>query len=239
MLLNYLQIIAYNGYGSNIAQTTFLNSSMSTDKEFLRTLANSKIRDGDDVYTYLLCAVERQDIEQVNRLLDLGARINEPNSDDWTPLMAAIERDNLGLVKHLFSKGATLRKHKRGWNPLYLTSFRSNPEMARYVCQKGIPVDRDSVDSDGLTCCMGAAWLGDLDLLEAEIRAGAGLETRSRSGQTALMLAAEKGNLYVMKRLIELGANKHMRDNFDRTVFSIADKRGHREIVDYLQSLNE
>ena len=230
MLLDYLQIIAYNRYGSDIAQCVLLNRWTTKDKEFLRTIINSKIRNGDELFTYLIRAVESGVLEQVIHVLELGARINDSDSDGWTPLMCAIGADSLAIVTLLMERGARIRTHSRGWTPLYLTSFRANPELASYLCAQGC----SGQDSEGFSPLLGACWIGDLELVTQLVEAGADIEWLSRSGQTALMVAAERGWTPIVQYLCNKGARTFTIDNFGRTAVSLAQLRNYSTIVECL-----
>ena len=79
----------------------------------------------------------------------------------------------------------------------------------------------DFTDKQGYTALILAAKLGNLELCESYIKAGADLNKQNHKGETALMVAAKEGHLDIVSELIKAGANMDIRGrhtpNFDGT----------------------
>lgn len=76
-----------------------------------------------------------------------------------------------------------------------------------------------------------AAKRGDLDAVNAALKAGIDVNATVQHGWTALHAAAERSRVEVLKRLIEAGANVNAREYLDVTPLHWAAIRGPREAV--------
>lgn len=81
--------------------------------------ADLEVEARENKVTPLLVAIERNDAEALNILLDKGAQVNRTNRDRFSPLMAAAEHGQTEVVRKLLSRGAEVNVHdRRGLTPL-------------------------------------------------------------------------------------------------------------------------
>ena len=86
----------------------------------------------------LYTAVQKGDVQDVEKHLLLGEKINEKNSTyGWTPLHKAVAMDNKEIVKVLLDHGArTDLKDQWGQTPLELATKLGHSEVADMIRKK-------------------------------------------------------------------------------------------------------
>jgi len=83
-----------------------------------------------------------------------------------------------------------------------------------------------------------AAYRGDLDGVELQLRGGADVHsTQHRTGMTPLHMAALGGNAAVVRRLLKAGANATALDDHLRPAAVYARRRGHAAAVEVLEKV--
>ena len=74
-----------------------------------------------DLQEKLIHAIWREDIREVEALLESGADINAAGSKGWTPLMQAAEMQNLSIARLLLQREARINHAGRdGCTPLHI-----------------------------------------------------------------------------------------------------------------------
>lgn len=180
----------------------------------------------------LFNAVLKEDMEQVQKLLEAGACVNaQEEVGSWAPLHAAVQNCREDLVSLLLEHGADpLLKKRNGATPFIIAGIMGHVGLLELFLSKGAQVDE--CDHNGFTALMEAAMYGH----EAAVRflhaRGAEVNLRQpvgkeqvrlrKGGATALMRAAESGHPEVVKALLELGAEVDIRDNCGRNALIYA-----------------
>ena len=156
--------------------------------------------------TALADAAERGDEQAVRALIKAHADVNAPGSGDTSALLWVVRRQDLALAKDLIHAGADVnRPNGYGLRPLYLAIDNSDTAMVRLLLQS--KADPSAADPTGEPVLIRAAKIGNLDVVDALLDAGAAVDTPDTGfQQTALMAAARGGYAPVVKRLIERGA---------------------------------
>lgn len=95
--------------------------------------------------------------------------------------------------------------------------------------------DVDSMDAEGVTALMEAAWKGDVEVAEMLIDTGADLDVKDNNGCTALWLASREGHRKVVELLIDKGADLDSRTVYGSTSLMAATRHGHTEIAELLR----
>lgn len=85
-----------------------------------------------------------------------------------------------------------------------------------------------------LTALLEAAREGNLEGVNAALKAGADVNGKAGSGWTALHAAAERGHAHVIKRLVEAGGKANVQESLGVTPLHWAAVRGPREAVEML-----
>lgn len=97
-------------------------------------------------------------------------------------------------------------------------------------------IDTKTRDCQGHSPLMKAAALGDLELADELILAGAEVDQQSFMEQTALYLAARAGHELVVNRLLKALANVHLQDTNGNSALMAAAFKGHSKIVTLLKN---
>jgi uncharacterized protein len=125
--------------------------------------------------------------------------VNLPNAHDETPLMYTALLGDLPRTQQLLSKGAKI--NQPGWSALHYASIKGHSKIVALLISKGAKVNEHSPDGD--TPLILAVRSGDVDTVQALIRAGAdpllsnfkaqnAIETAQSEGRRSLATALEK-----------------------------------------------
>lgn len=89
-----------------------------------------------------------------------------------------------------------------------------------YMLQQ--PVAVDSIDAQGHTSLMWAAYQGDAISVDILLKHASSLTARDATGLTPLHWAVVRGNRFCIKRIIEAGADLHAKDDSGKTPHDLA-----------------
>ena len=110
-----------------------------------------------------IAAIQTNNIDAVNALLDAGADVNEPAYTTKTPLHYASHSRNKDILNLILSKGADLEaKTEQGFTPLSYAVGLNHPDNCRILLEAGAEVD--SVDNWKRTNLNVAAYRGLADV---------------------------------------------------------------------------
>jgi hypothetical protein len=154
----------------------------------------------------LVVAAERDDLDEVRRLLDGGTPVNASNSIlGTTALLAAAGQGRVEVVRLLLERGADVNARSGGWTPLPLAlSSGVSPEIARLLVAHGANVNAREPDLQR-TALMIAAVSGELELVRDILDKGAEVNALDADGKTALDVA---GNPAITALLHAHGAQR-------------------------------
>jgi ankyrin repeat protein len=124
---------------------------------------------------------------------------NLPNSHNETPLMYTALVGDLPRTQQILSKGA--RVNQPGWSALHYAAIKGHTKIVSLLISKGANVNEHSPDGD--TPLILAVRSGDVDTVQALIKAGAdpllsnfkaqnAIETAKSEGRKSLATALEK-----------------------------------------------
>lgn len=105
----------------------------------------------------------------------------------------------------------------------------ANPPLV--PVEHDIPVDVRAKSRHGTTPLLDAVRSHRLDVIDAVLRAGAGVNAGDGYGTTPLMIAASNGDMPALDRLIEGGANVNAQDAQGTTALMFAAGVGEKEAV--------
>jgi len=161
-------------------------------------------------------AAARGDINEVNRLLDEGADLNEKDGNGFTAIALAAMNGKSNMVKLLADRGAdvNIKELGGGWTPLHLAVARTaDIETVRALIEKG--ADLNVKDSHKWTPLHWATYYGRAGIVRLLVEAGSDLTARADrffvfSGGTALEIAREKGLTDIALIITEAAKGKTM-----------------------------
>lgn len=163
----------------------------------------SKISD-----TALMLAVEQQQQEMVNWLLNIGANLNVTKKDNgYTALMLAVSAKNVKIAELLLTKGAdTNINNSLGYHPIHLAALEQDIAMINLLA-KHCNIDQKSNNIEQITALCVATEEGKLESIKALIKLGADLNAPRASNNTLpLHIAFSKNYISIAKELIIAGA---------------------------------
>jgi ankyrin repeat protein len=158
---------------------------------------------GDRIVSYLIKAIEKNDIEAVKVFIKKGADVNSPSESGETPLHWAITTGRRDLIELLIEKGANVNaRNNRGSTPLHGAAFLNQQESLLLLIDNGADVNSID-DKKGVTALHIAAGVGNLEIAELLIDHGADINFKDRNGLTALKYAIARGHKnveYILRR---------------------------------------
>ena len=179
----------------------------------------------------LYLAMQRGDIEQIERHMAWGTDMNQLNSDGYAPLHVAVSNGRVAIVRLLLKRGVDVqRKDAQGHDALYHAVLGSHLRIADLLLKAGAEMNA--------TALLLAAV--DQDVSEREVyrylnKHGADMNLRDRDGDTPLLKAIRKGNHKLAKHLVSFGADVTVTDATGKTALAIAKSLGLRDIAQLLQ----
>lgn len=241
-----------------------VNANTVPEEHYARTLRFGPPKDNDKAAprtfgeTPLLLAIQMDNGQMVQRLLDSGARFNARDGLGQTPLHTAVEKSSAEAMKHLIAHGADVNaKDNQGNTPLHL-SFRSG-EIAELLVQAGAEIN--VTNQNGLTPLdwavgwkeshtagvllahgatlklVSACILGNVDFVKSAIEADpavADAPIGNDKSESPLVIAALHGRVEIVRLLLEHGATMNYNDDRRTTPLHAAAEGGNTEIVKLL-----
>ena len=140
--------------GDAIAVNGFISAGMNP---------NAKDENGDTATT---SAAARGDAKVIGVLLKRGADINAPGRNGWTALLLALQEERREAADVLLSQSNIDLKAEtpEGMTALMLAVWHQRPEVVRTLLQRG--ADLNHQDKEGDAVVHGAAWLGNMPILQ-------------------------------------------------------------------------
>ena len=184
-----------------------------------------------DGTTALHWAVNRDDLDLVNRLLRAGANVKASNDFGVTPMSEAAVVGNVTMIARLLDAGADVESpNADGQTALMVLARTSQVEAVRALVRRGANVN--AVEQwRGQTALMWAAAQGQPAMVAALVAAGANVNARSTvndwqrqvtaepraiyrpaGGLTPLLYASREGCVECARTLVEAGADTNLPD---------------------------
>ena len=176
----------------------------------------------------LHAAVARGDLIDARELIELGARVDEPKSeeDSTTPLLIAAAKGNAEMVRLLLKSGADLTaRDDCENNALHLACSKGHVDVANRLIKAGCDIETRA--GNGATALHLAARKGHDDVVTLLLESGMDIESVDGKGATALHAACSGGYEDVVSLLIKRGADVAAEDGKGKTPRQIASKKGH------------
>ncbi len=163
--------------------------------------------DQDNIRLELWNAIDQEDLDQVNALLDQHTIDLNVYYKKKTFLTAAINKNNLAIVKALIQHHADVNQHDKSHRtPLYLSSALGQLDITRSLLNAGAIVNLPNNDSFGSTPLLAAASRGHDEIIDLLIQAGADVNEENLRESTPLELAHTNKHERTAEKLIQLGA---------------------------------
>ena len=152
----------------------------------------------------LILACEKEKLETVKKLINLGGNIDAVSNENLNLLMIAIQNNDLNMVKLLIDKGidkefSYKNKEKFEITPLTMSIMNNNDEIFDFLLEK-------KVDIDNKFPLFYAILSENIRATKRLITKGAKLEAEDRE-RRPLMLALARKNYELTRLLVDGGAS--------------------------------
>lgn len=152
-------------------------------------------------------AVEADDTQAAERLLQAGASAKAPNRYGATPLWLACTNGSPSMIALLLKAGADPNTALSDGETALMTAARTgNVDAVNVLLAHGAAVGGKEA-SRGQTALMWAAAEGHLAVVQRLLEADADVRARSTSGFTALVFATREGRIDIARALLKAGAD--------------------------------
>ena len=213
----------YNGRASLAVAVMckFLRSYLHEIKSNLLVQQSEIILD----FLELLCpikVVERNEVSQLSRLLEMSVDLNKHDRNGFTALHRAVQLDCIAAVKWL-SDCSTCHinsKDNDGNSPLILAIQLDKIESVRILINAGAEVKlKNNMRSSALHI---AAAGGQLEICQMLLEKGVKVDDINMKGKSPLHYAILYRSVDVVCLLLQYGAATDYRDKFDNTLLHLA-----------------
>ncbi|HUF74544.1 MAG TPA: ankyrin repeat domain-containing protein [Gammaproteobacteria bacterium] len=194
--------------------------------------ANVAEADGTSVLHY---AVERNDAELVDRLLDAGANADARNRYGVSPLYIAALNGNAGIVSILLDHGVDPNTALPEGETVLMTAARSG-DVATIDVLARAGADPDArEDWKGQTALMWAAAENNAPAIRRLLEAGADRDATSADGEfTAIKFAVRAGAIDATRALLDAGADVDATMTNGTSLLVLAVTNAHYELAGVL-----
>ena len=190
--------------------------------------------------TPLMCACYKGGrLDNIKRLLELGADIQQLDYDGWSALHFAARDSSPEIIEYLLSLGMTVNMtDKSGQTPLMCACYKGGGlDNIKRLLELGADIQQLEFN-DGWSALHFASRDSSPEIIEYLLSLGMTVNMTDKSGQTPLMCACYKGGrLDNIKRLLELGADIQQLDYNRWSVLYFAARDSSPEIIEYLLSV--
>ena len=182
----------------------------------------------------LMIAASEGFYTEIERMILMGADIENKTSEGATPLVLAVANNRLEAVKVLLYYDADVNIITNMYEtPLLIAVKNQNLEIAENLIRHG--ADINFRDKHGATPLHYASIYGYFYLSDLLLYYGSEIDTKDFDGSTPLMAAVWTGFAEIADLLIQNGANMEARDNNGFTPFLIAAQNGDTVIMNILK----
>lgn len=174
--------------------------------ELLVLEKNSHEKDKVDM---LIKAIDEEDEQLFQDLLDQGVDIDGVGSEGWNPLCFAAAAGRFQFVRLLLDAEADVNAMIVGdGTPLIIAARRGDLQMVKLLLERSADVNRSS-PGDGNPLIMAAAQ-GHAQIVMLLVEHGADVDAIVEDDETPLINAARNGYLDIVKYLVSQGANVNL-----------------------------
>lgn len=179
----------------------------------------------------LYLAIQRGDIDQIERHIRWEADINQIDVDGRRPLHVAADRGRYVIAKLLLKYGADINaKDRQGHTPIHSALLAGRTQVADLFIKKGA-----DFDADVLLEQIVASDTSDRDVIEFLIKQGADIDHLDKTGNSPLTSAVSRNQRVMAKLLIAAGADVNKSSAAGLRPLDLAKKQENPNIIRLLR----
>ncbi len=205
-------------------------------------------------------AIKSGDASAVSTLIAADPRAVDARSNDVSAVMTAVYYGRPEIAQLLIARGARVSFHEAcalgnieevrtaidrdpslldakssdGFPPLGLAIFFRQPELARYLIERGADVNAAANNAQRVAPVHAAAAVCDRDTMRLLLARGADPNARQQADHTALHGAASRGDIEMAKLLLEHGADPAAESSEGLDAAGVARKYGKDEFAEWV-----
>ncbi len=179
----------------------------------------------------LYLAVQRGDLDQLERHIYWKTDINAVLPNGQYPLHVAAEKGRIVMVRTLLKHGAEInRTTDNGDTPVDLALLSGRTQLAELLISRGAQLDASRL-------LLKASQIGvtDRDVVRFLIDSGADTEAQNQNGDTALLVAIRQDNHRLATHLVNRGANVNAATEDGRSALTLARELRVPELISLLE----
>ena len=178
-------------------------------------------------------AIELDQPEVVEKLLERGFDPNSPNPQGQPALMLAMQKSSNKVAEVLLNWKTTNLSisNPQSETPLMLAAITNQLVWAQKLIDKGADVNQK-----GWTPLHYAATKGHIEMMRLLMEHHAYLDADSPNGTTPLMMAAHYGTPMATKLLLEEGADPRLKNQLGISALEFARKGNKPESMQYIEA---
>jgi ankyrin repeat protein len=176
-------------------------------------------------------ALQRADLDQIERHILHGAELDAEDPDGRRPLHVAAATGKLVVAEMLLKHGADIEApDARGHSALYVALLEGRTQIAQMLIDRGADFRPDQLLRE-----VTEGGISDRDVVDFLVRRGADINHRGRDGNTPLIIAIERDDRLMTKLLVSRGADVNRPDAAGRRPLTVATGVGNQAIIRLLR----
>jgi ankyrin repeat protein len=182
-------------------------------------------------------ATTNNSVDAMQRLVELGQEINDPDEDGTTPLYHAAVNGHIASTKWLLEHGAHVDLQGGHYNTaVHAASYGGGLAIVELLLKHN--ADVNLLGGDYNTALQAASYRGDLAIVELLLKHNADVNLQGGLYNIALQAASFRGHLVVVELLLKHNANVNLQGGLYNTALQAASYGGGLAIVELLLKHN-
>jgi ankyrin repeat protein len=182
-------------------------------------------------------AIARDEVDDVERLLDKGVDVESKNLQLRTALHEAATKPRTDLVRVLLDRGAQIEaKDRYGFTPLHYSAMHDRLETTKLLIEAG--ADINALNMYDWAPLHTASFRGSQAVTELLLTNKVDIDAKSKDGDTPLHLAAESGHVAIVRLLLADGVKVDAQTESGQTPLHLAVIKGHNDVAEILLEKN-
>ena len=210
-------------------------SNLAATRVFVKEGATLNKTNKSDLSPLMMAAYNGK-LEAVRYLVERGADINLFSNTNKSALLLAVEGAQFDMLRFLLDNGADINGSDVPWDmrPLVRATLTQNLTVVKLLVENGANLNICATDGRKRSALHAAALVGNLEIADCLIAAGADLDCRDFKGFTPLAIAIINNKTKLALSLMKKGADVNIADYKERTPLHHAVRSNNLKCTKYL-----